>query len=77
MSNKFEDVEAEAVSILMNGVTRPAWLILEDYFQRRYDTARNQCVDVPRDKVEIHQGMARAFKDCINLSRDMIKHFER
>jgi len=77
MANSFEDIEAEAVSILMNGVTGPAWQILQEYFQRRFDFERDQCVQVPKEKVEVHQGMARAFNDCINLSKDMLKHFER
>lgn len=70
MSKQLEPREAEAV-LMLRGAHEGAFNVLISYFKRRYDFARDQCVDVDDDKkMKREQGKARAFKEISNIEKN-------
>ncbi len=68
MSKQLNQLEAEAV-LTLRGSNVQAWNTLMSYFQRRYDFARDKCVDT-RDDVQLEQGKAKAFKEIKDIEED-------
>lgn len=68
MSKQLESHEAEAV-LMLRGAHEAAWNTLMSYFSRRYDFARDKCVDT-RDNVQLEQGKAKAFREIKEIEQD-------
>lgn len=68
MSKQLEQHEAEAV-LALRGSNEKAWNTLISYFSRRYDFARDKCVDT-KDNIQIEQGKAKAFKEIKEIEED-------
>lgn len=68
MRKQLEPHEAEAV-LMLRGSNEAAWKVLMSYFSRRYDFARDKCVDT-RDDVQWEQGKAKAFREIKNIEED-------
>ncbi len=66
MSLNLQRPEAEAV-FLLKGANPGAWNNLLRLFKRKYRHEQDKCVDTNKDNVEIHQGMARVFRDLANI----------
>ncbi len=70
MSNKELTIqEAEAV-LMLKGSNEAAFDTLIAYFDRRYNMARDKCVDTRVEFVQIEQGIAKAFKQIKNLEKN-------
>ncbi len=69
MSKKLDIQEAEAL-LALKGSNEGAWNTLMSYFERRYNAAREKCVDTRVDAVQIEQGMAKAFREIKNIEED-------
>jgi hypothetical protein len=69
MSNPLTDLETEAVSLLQAGNPQ-AFGIMIGYFERMCEFEKSKCVDTNIEKVPIHQGRARAFRDAMNIHVD-------
>jgi hypothetical protein len=72
MANNLKPEEAEAIAMLEAGNPK-AFKILIDYFNRQYNFERTKCVDEKVERVEIHQGRARAFRDSMNVHNDAVR----
>lgn len=57
---------AEAINVLRSS-NIDAWNILVQYFEDCYRYQSDQCVDIDKEKVPIHQGMARVYRDLSNI----------
>lgn len=68
MSKQLEPHEAEAV-LMLRGSNEAAWSTLMSYFSRRYNFARDKCVDT-RDNVQLEQGKAKAFREIKDIEED-------
>jgi hypothetical protein len=66
MSKKLTIDEAEAV-LALKGSAEKEWNTLIAYFERRYDFARDKCVDTRVDAVQHEQGMAKAFREIRDI----------
>ncbi len=66
MANQMEPVEAEAIAML-EASNPKAWQFLMSYINKLRQHERNKCEDTQPDKVQVHQGRARAFKDILDL----------
>ncbi len=64
--------EAEAI-FLLKGANTGAWDILVRLFKRKWRQEQDKCVDTQRDRVEIHQGMAKVFRDLTNIEEEAQK----
>lgn len=58
--------EIEAVGML-KGYNPKAWDIYIGYITKLLNFERDQCVIVGKDKVQIHQGRARAFREVVDI----------
>lgn len=61
--------EAEAV-IMLKDSNETAFNTLISYFERRYDMARDKCVDTRVEVVQGEQGIARAFREIKNIEEN-------
>lgn len=69
--NQLQDVECEAISLL--AASNPeAFHIMTEYFERMLEKEKEACVDCNMDNVEIHRGMARAWRLATNIHIDAI-----
>lgn len=66
MSKKLTIQEAEAV-LMLKGSNEAAWNTLMAYFDRRYNLARDKCVDTRVEAVQSEQGIARAFREIKDI----------
>ena len=63
--------EAEAVGMLRGGNTK-AWDIFIEYFYKKLEFERNQCEKLDDvDKLKVHQGKARAFREVSEIDREV------
>ncbi len=69
MSKKLTIQEAEAV-LMLKGSNEVAFDTLIAYFDRRYNIARDKCVDTRADAVQHEQGIAKAFRELKNIEAD-------
>lgn len=69
MSNPLTDLETEAISLLQAGNPQ-AFSIVLGYFKRMHAFESQKCVDTEKEKVPVHQGRARAFRDAMNIHVD-------
>jgi hypothetical protein len=69
MSNKIEVEEAQAVMSL-RGSNEEAFKKLIDYFNRRYDIARDKCVSTAVERVQVEQGIARAYDEIKDIEAE-------
>jgi hypothetical protein len=60
--------EAEAVGMLRSHVE--AWDTFINYIDRLFKFEQNKCVSTGLDKVQIHQGRARAFEEILNIEEE-------
>lgn len=67
--SKLTREEAEAV-FMLRGASEEAFNKIMFYFERRYQLARDQCVELPSEKVPVFQGTAKAFKAMKDLAED-------
>lgn len=58
--------EAEAV-VMLKDSNEAAFNTLISYFERRYNLARDRCVDTRVEAVQQEQGMAKAFREVKNI----------
>ncbi len=58
--------EVEAVGILRSG-NPAAWKIYIGYIDKLLNFERDKCVTTNADKVPIHQGRARAFREVVEI----------
>ena len=66
MNNKLTMQEAEAV-LMLKGSNQVAFNVLISYFDRRYNKARDKCVDTGVEAVQREQGTAKAFREMRNI----------
>ncbi len=66
MSRKLTIQEAEAV-LMLKGSNEAAFNTLISYFDRRYNMARDKCVDSRVDAVQHEQGIAKAFREIKDI----------
>ncbi len=75
MANKLTMQEAEAV-LMLKGSNEVAFNVLISYFDRRYNLARDKCVDTRVEVVQQEQGKAKAFRDIKNIEEDANEVYE-
>jgi hypothetical protein len=76
MSKDLNLIEAEAVTML-RAANPKAWEIFESYLDRMYTFHREKCVDTHKDNdLEMHQGMARAFRKLTKLQETAYRVYE-
>jgi hypothetical protein len=67
--NPLQDGECEAISLL--AASNPqAFHIMTEYFERMLEKEKESCVDCNLANVEIHRGMARAWRLAANVHVD-------
>ncbi len=69
MAIGLEREEAEAI-FLLKGAHAGAWNVLLMMFARKHSFEADKCVDTSKETVEVHQGMARVFRDLADIEEE-------